>query len=246
VGEGIFVSDEGAAYEEAREELMSHGHAFGTAFGGVFLEGLEVVFIVVALGGLNSVPAASAGAIASLLVVGTAGVVARRPLTRVPENLVKYAVGVMLTAFGTFFAGEGLGVGWWHGDLVLLALIPGYAAASVVLVALMRWRPGVGASEVWPLRMLSGAVREVWGLFVTDGLLAASAVAVLLFIPVYLDRFHGDPTNAGLILAGGVALAVAIAVRRASSATGRGREPAANLAVAPQADHVVEQSLAVP
>src|SRR5260221_9579023 len=79
------LHDEGAAFDETREELMSHGHAFGTAFGGVFLEGLEVVFIVVALGGLDSLPAATAGALVSLVVVVAAGLVVRHPLTRVPE-----------------------------------------------------------------------------------------------------------------------------------------------------------------
>jgi len=89
-----------------REELMSHGHAFGTAFGGVFLEGLEVVFIVVALGGLKSLQAAAIGALLSLVVVVVAGIVVRQPLTRVPQNTVKYAVGVMLTSFGTSLRGK--------------------------------------------------------------------------------------------------------------------------------------------
>src|SRR5487761_627984 len=75
--------DEAVEYEEARDEVMTHGHAFGTAFGGVFLEGLEVVFIVVALGGLNSLPAAAAGALVSLLIVVAVGFVVRQPLTRV-------------------------------------------------------------------------------------------------------------------------------------------------------------------
>lgn len=88
------------AFEETREEVMTHGHAFGTAFGGVFLEGLEVVFIVVALGGLKSQVAAVTDALLSLLVVCIAGVFVRQPLARVPENTLKYAMGVMLTSFG--------------------------------------------------------------------------------------------------------------------------------------------------
>ena len=157
------LHDEGEAFEEARAELMTHGHAFGTAFGGVFLEGLEVVFIVVALGGLNSITAATTGAVVSLVVVVAAGVVVRHPLTRVPENTVKYAVGVMLTSFGTFFAGEGLGVEWWNGDVALLFLILGYAATTLIFVQYLRLRPRVEIDKVAPLRLVRAALLEVWG-----------------------------------------------------------------------------------
>lgn len=203
--------DEAEEYEETREELMTHGHAFGTAFGGVFLEGLEVVFIVVALGGLNSLPAAAAGAIVSLLVVVAAGIVLRHPLTRVPENLVKYAVGVMLTAFGTFFAGEGLGVNWWNGDLALLALIAGYVLASFIFVRLLIWRPAeIVDSKL--VRMLGAAALEVWGLFVTDGVLAIFAVLALVAVDIFLNRIGGQQTNAGLLLVAGVVLALGISL----------------------------------
>ena len=216
------LHDEGAAFDETREELMSHGHAFGTAFGGVFLEGLEVVFIVVALGGLNSVPVATAAALVSLAVVVAVGVVLRHPLTRVPENTVKYAVGVMLTSFGTFFAGEGLGVKWWDNDVALLFLIAGYALASLILVQYLRSGPSLELLDrIRPWRMLRAAVLEVWGLFVTDGMLAIFAVSALLFAVVYVDKFRGDPTNAGLVLAAGVLLSVCVAVLRVSRAKGK-------------------------
>jgi Ca2+/H+ antiporter, TMEM165/GDT1 family len=218
------LHDEAEVYEETKEEVMTHGHAFGTAFGGVFLEGLEVVFIVVALGGLKSQSAAATGALLSLLVVAGAGVFVRRPLTRVPENTVKYAVGLMLTSFGTFFAGEGLGVVWWHADLVLLPLIAGYAAASFIFVQYLRhWRDFklslIGLSPI--TRPLRGAVLEVWGLFVTDGQLAIFAVAALLFVPVFIDRFNGPGTAAGPILVAGVLLAIAVALRTAARADAR-------------------------
>jgi uncharacterized membrane protein len=212
------LHDESEAFEETREELMTHGHAFGTAFGGVFLEGLEVVFIVVALGGLNSLTAAATGALVSLVVVTAAGVVVRHPLTRVPENTVKYAVGVMLTSFGTFFAGEGLGVRWWNSDLALLFLIAGYAVASLIFVQYLRLGPNLRIDHFPPLRMLRAAVLEVWGLFVTDGMLAIFAVTGLLFVAVFIDRFGGDRTNAGLVLVAGVLLAIAVALLRAASA----------------------------
>ena len=215
--------DEADEYDHAREEVMTHGHAFGTAFGGVFLEGLEVVFIVVALGGLKSLPAAAAGALTSLLVVVAAGIVLRHPLTRVPENLVKYAVGVMLTSFGTFFAGEGLGVAWWNGDWALLALIAGYTLASFLLVRLLLWSPAEILDST-PVRMLRAAAVEVWGLFVTNGLLALFAVGALIAVDLFLRRTTGQETSAGLLLVAGVLVALVIslwAAARAAAAAGR-------------------------
>lgn len=236
------LHDEGAAYEETRDELMTHGHAFGTAFGGVFLEGLEVVFIVVALGGLKSLQAAAFGALLSLVVVVAAGIVVRKPLTRVPENTVKYAVGVMLTSFGTFFAGEGLGVAWWHDDLVLLPLIAVYAVASLLFVQYLRHRLSIGIDQVAVLRWARAGVLEVWGLFVTDGALATFAVAALVFIPFFIDRTGGQRSLAGWVLVAGVLLAVAIALRRAARLKG----PATAIkAITPHAhpiDELVEET----
>jgi Ca2+/H+ antiporter, TMEM165/GDT1 family len=216
------LHDEGAAYEETREELMTHGHAFGTAFGGVFLEGMEVVFIVVALGGLKSLAAATIGALLSLVVVVAAGIVARHPLTRVPENTVKYAVGIMLTSFGTFFAGEGLGVIWWNSDLVLLPLFAVYAFASLLFVQYLRRPPTVMVDQIAVLRWARAVGLEVWGLFVTDGALAIFAVAALLFVPVFIDRLGGQRSFAGAVLVVGLLLAIAIGLRRAARSRVRG------------------------
>ncbi|HEY1421667.1 MAG TPA: hypothetical protein VGG90_13280 [Candidatus Dormibacteraeota bacterium] len=221
------LHDEGAAFEEAREEVMTHGHAFGTAFGGVFLEGLEVVFIVVALGGLKSQAAAVLGALLSLVIVCVAGVFVRQPLTRVPENTLKYAVGVMLTSFGTFFAGEGLGVNWWNGDVVLLPLIAGYAAASQLFVQYLRHRDELDLSRVGLLKPVRAAVSEVWGLFVTDGQLATVAVAAMLFVVAFINGMGGNRSVAGWMLFAGVLLAVAIALRRAArTASAAVKQPA--------------------
>jgi uncharacterized membrane protein len=209
------LHDETEAFEDAREELMTHGHAFGTAFGGVFLEGLEVVFIVVALGGLRSIPAAAIGAGLSLVAVVAAGIVVRQPLARVPENTVKYAVGVMLTSFGTFFAGEGLGVDWWQHDLVLLPLIAGYAIASLLLVQYLKRRPRLSFDKLSVVRYARAAMLEVWGLFVTDGLLAVVTVAALLFVVVFIDRLGGNRGAAGFVLIAGVLAAVIVALIRA-------------------------------
>jgi uncharacterized membrane protein len=217
--------NEAVEYEEAREEVMTHGHAFGTAFGGVFLEGLEVVFIVVALGGLNSVTWAATGAAASLVVVVGAGIVLRHPLTRVPENLVKYAVGIMLTAFGTFFAGEGLGVRWWQGDLAILALIVGYTLASFIFVRLLIWRPAE-IVDSRPIQMVRSAALEVWGLFVTDGVLAVFALLALIGAYIFVNQTTGQQTAAGLVLVGGVVIGLGISLWAAARAAVAKARPA--------------------
>ena len=208
------LHDEDEAFKETREHLGG-GVAAGaldwvgtvTAFNGTFLEGLEVVFIVIALAGLNGLPAATAGALGGLVVVAGAGVVIRHPLSRVPENTMKYVVGLMLTAFGTFFAGEGLGVQWWNTDLSLLPLIAGYGICSVVIVLLLRRPPALGGGRA--LRTLQGAAAEVWGLFVGEGPLAIAAVAVLLAIGLFVAR-AGHAELAGLLLAAGVVIALLI------------------------------------
>ena len=104
-----------------------------TAFKSVLLEGVEVAFIVIAVaaGGAGLLPAAASGAaVAGVLVVGLA-VVVHRPLARVPENTLKFAVGVLISAFGVFWTGEGLGIAWPGQDLSLLALIVVMLAAGL-------------------------------------------------------------------------------------------------------------------
>jgi uncharacterized membrane protein len=98
---------------------------------GVLLEGLEVVLIVAALaGGSQGAAPAVAGAAAAVLVVVAIGAVVHRPLARLPESHLKYAVGVMLTSFGVFFLGEGLGVDWPGGDAALLYVVVALLAVS--------------------------------------------------------------------------------------------------------------------
>src|SRR4029077_12813789 len=115
------------------------------------------------LGGLRNVSAAAIGAAASLVVVVGAGLVFRAPLTQVPENTMKYVVGILLTSFGTFFAGEGIGVQWWNGDVSLLPLIAAYGLASIVSVWVLR-HPTALAVEVRFLRSVRAVANEVWGL----------------------------------------------------------------------------------
>jgi Ca2+/H+ antiporter, TMEM165/GDT1 family len=108
-----------------------------TAFKAVVLEGLEVVFIVIAVGaGRGLVIPAAIGAAAACLIVGMTGLAVHRPLSRVPENTLKFCVGTMLSAFGVFWVGEGLGVIWPGHDLAILAFAVIFLAVGLLLV---RW-----------------------------------------------------------------------------------------------------------
>jgi uncharacterized membrane protein len=109
------------------------------SFKAVFLEGVEVVFIVLALSTRPEllVPV-SAGAVAATLLVVAAGYFVHRPLARVPENTLKFAVGVMLLAFGVFWTGEGLGLAWPGDDLAIIGLGAAILALAVGIVAILR------------------------------------------------------------------------------------------------------------
>ncbi|MCL6439644.1 MAG: hypothetical protein K6T51_13635 [Rubrobacteraceae bacterium] len=155
----IAIHDEAESYEEERGRLEGAGEggnlagvdrlAFATAFGGTFLEGLEAVFIVIAFGiGSGAMPSSILGAVLAVAAVVLAGVLLRRPLTRVPENTLKFVVGVMLTSFGTFWVGEGLGVAWPQGDLSILYLAMSLLVFSWVEVRRMRRLPVLRGKRV--------------------------------------------------------------------------------------------------
>jgi uncharacterized membrane protein len=108
--------------------------AVATAFKIVMLEGIEVVFIVIAIGAAGGLLLpAGLGAGAALLLVVALGLVLHRPVARVPENQLKFAVGVLLAAFGTFWVGEGIGLAWPGGDWSILALIGGFLLVALLL-----------------------------------------------------------------------------------------------------------------
>ena len=113
--------------------------SFTVAFKGVLLEGLEVAFIVVTFGASAGQlgPAALGAAVAGVLVLSV-GAALHRPLARVPENGLKYAVGLMLVTFGTFWAGEGIGIAWPGSDAVLLVLLAAYLVVSLAGVWAVR------------------------------------------------------------------------------------------------------------
>jgi uncharacterized membrane protein len=150
------LHDENAAF--ARERAAALGaeaqsvaggidaYAFVVSFKGTLLEGLEVAVIVLTFGAnQHRVPLAAAAALAAILVVAAAGVLARAPLARVPENTMKFAVGVMLTSFGVFWGAEGAGASWPGEDASLLGLIPGVLAAAAAMTFWLRRARADGA-----------------------------------------------------------------------------------------------------
>ena len=144
----IPLHDEAMAFAietaELREQALRHQARLDwlaalASFKAVLLEGLEVVFIVIAVSaGRGLLVPASAGALAACLLVAGAGFAVHRPLARVPENTLKFAVGVMLSAFGVFWTGEGLGVAWPGADLAIVAFAALFLAVGSAAVALAR------------------------------------------------------------------------------------------------------------
>lgn len=142
------LRDEEALYraevEEARSAETKAGagldwYAFTLSFKGVFLEGLEVAFIVLTFGSSHgSIPLAALGAGAALLTVVVAGILVHQPLTRVPENSMKFSVGLMLATFGIFWSAEGAGIEWPGEDLAILGILGFLTSASFTLVYLLR------------------------------------------------------------------------------------------------------------
>ncbi|BFI94885.1 MAG: hypothetical protein RSP_03950 [Rhodanobacter sp.] len=137
------LHDEAAIYARETQALRGQAAAsqwdklaFATAFKITMLEGVEVVFIVLAIGAGRPglLWPASLGAVAALAVVSALGVALHRPLSRVPENTLKFVVGVLLCAFGTFWAGEGMGYAWPGGDGALAGLVGGFLATSLLCI----------------------------------------------------------------------------------------------------------------
>ncbi|MGO9821760.1 MAG: COG4280 domain-containing protein [Solirubrobacteraceae bacterium] len=143
------LHDEEAAFAYEREAAAGagsvaegfDGYSFTISFKGVLLEGLEVVFIVLTFGAnQHRVGLAAVAAAIAVALVAVAGVLVHGPLARVPENLLKFAVGVMLTSYGTFWGAEGAGAHWPGGDAALLAIIPLTLGLGLGLVgAARRW-----------------------------------------------------------------------------------------------------------
>jgi uncharacterized membrane protein len=134
-----YAEETAAAREAGRPASEWDRYSFLIAGKGVLVEGMEVALIVITLGAdhhRTGIAAAAAGVAVALVVA--AGFAVRGPLSRVPENVLKFAVGVLLSAYGIFWGAEGTGASWPGGDAILLALIPAVLGAAVLAVLLLR------------------------------------------------------------------------------------------------------------
>ena len=145
------MHDEDAIFAAEQAEARKHQqdarapidwYSFTICFKGVFLEGLEVAFITITFGvAQQQLDLAVYGALAAFVLVVLAGLLLHRPLSQVPENTLKYVVGLLLTSFGTFWAAEGVGVDWPGTDVVLLGLLVFYTVIAYGLVRALRVAP---------------------------------------------------------------------------------------------------------
>jgi uncharacterized membrane protein len=226
------LHDEALAFSKQSQALGALGRsasaidgvAFVTTLKTVLLEGIEVVFVVVALGAKGGLLLpASAGALLALLLVAALGLYLHRPLARVPENTLKFAVGVMLTAFGTYWVGEGIGLAWPGADASILMLIAAFLALGLALVKACRGlaRAG-GVSSPHGSGAARGALAlvggELIGLFVDDLWLALGAGAwVGAAALVQAQHPLAAPAACAAFTAGLAAVLGASAVRRTRS-----------------------------
>jgi uncharacterized membrane protein len=128
-----------AAETETLRRAVGQAVAWTTSFKAVVLEGLEVIFIVIAVGAVGDLLLpASLGAALAFVAVLALGLLLHRPLARVPENALKFVVGTMVSSFGLFWIGEGLGFGWPGGDFAILFLIAGWAGLALILMRALR------------------------------------------------------------------------------------------------------------
>jgi uncharacterized membrane protein len=140
--DAIFARELREAESAPREERAGlDWYGFTLSFKGVFLEGLEVAFIVLTFGSTNgNIPLAAVGAVAAIVLVGVVGVLARAPLARVPENTLKFSVGILLTTFGIFWGAEGAGVSWPGEDAAVLGVLAFVILWSALLVGVLKRR----------------------------------------------------------------------------------------------------------
>lgn len=132
-----------------RRGRVADWYSFTLSFKGVVLEGLEVVFIALTFGAnQQNIPLAVVAALAAVLVVTIVGIAVRAPLARVPENTMKFVVGIMLTSFGIFWGAEGAGAVWPGADAALLVVVPAVVVFALALVAVLRWAPATPGSAV--------------------------------------------------------------------------------------------------
>jgi uncharacterized membrane protein len=203
----IYRQELDAAREAGTHLSGFDGYAFAVSFKGVLLEGLEVAFIVLTFGA-NQHRVALAGAAAGIavLVVVAAGVAARAPLARVPENTMKFAVGVMLSSFGMFWGTEGVGASWPGGEAALPVIVCGLLLAALIMAR----RTSVAGQTASPVAKahaatragtparnpampwMRGTVLDVWEFVVGDDWATAIGVVLALTLTALIASAGGS------------------------------------------------------
>ena len=212
-----------------RRGVVRDWYGFTLAFKGVLLEGLEVVFIVLTFGAnAQNIPVASAAAAAAVVVVVILGVLVRGPLSRVPENTLKFVVGIMLTAFGLYWGAEGAGAIWPGSDAALLLIVPGMLVFALALVALFRPRsPSLPSSTLSPPTADSGpamatpapAGSSAVATAVRPQVRPPAAVAALRgFGAFWVDFLIGDDWQVAALVAVGIAATAFVAIAAPAAA----------------------------
>lgn len=231
------LHDEAAIYEENMEELKARGEidtskfngfGFATAFKSVLLEGLEVAFIVITFGAtattdkIQGVWSATIGALLAFVIVAALGFLARKPLTKVPENTLKFIVGIMLVTFGTFWAGEGLGVNWPMADLFLFVLIAFFLLLTAVIVnwlkpyAKTERKRAAGSGMTSTRGMVANFLNEVFDFFCGDWSIFYGVAATIILVDLmeHMPALASVASVASVIFMAGVSLSLASALKR--------------------------------
>jgi uncharacterized membrane protein len=217
---------EAAAAQAAGERPVGFdGYSFAISFKGVLLEGLEVAFIVLTFGAnQHRVGLAAAAAGLAVLLVVLAGVALRAPLARVPENAMKFAVGVTLSSFGMFWGAEGAGASWPGGEAALLAIVPGVLLVAIAMAWwLGRWRLTAEALAPLPsdshsrrggrsVKLLRSGLLAVWEFVVGDDWRTAVGVALALTLTAAIAKAG---ISAWWLIPVAVVMLLALSLRRA-------------------------------
>lgn len=215
--------DEARIFEKNRRKVEQldedrsrfNGFGFLTSFKSVLLEGLEVAFIVITFGStagtnkFSGIMSTAVGAACAFVVVAILGLAVQKPLTKLPENTLKYAVGIMLVTFGTFWTGEGLGIRWPLSDLFLFALIAFYLLASGALIFRLKNHGNAGDYREAALGenlKKHFLFRLLWGIFdfFCGDWTTLFGVAITVLLIVFIRGLSAPPVT-GVICVAGIA-----------------------------------------
>ncbi len=201
------LHDEEAIYErelkEAKSAKKSHWlmvddwYGFTMSFKGVLLEGLEVAFIVVTFGALqNQIALASIAGLAAAVVAALLGFAIKGPLTNVPENTMKFAVGIMLVVFGVFWSTEGVGIEWPSSDTAILFLIVWFAAISWLTARVLRGVKPASKAKAKPTAaasVLTKVVSAIWNFVVGEDWKLAATASTLVVVAALTGSWMSLP-----------------------------------------------------